>query len=173
MGHEIGSHAAGRCRASLSRRGFLGSLGALILSGAAGTSGVSALAAGEHAKGPAAKAWSLGDFAKNVQAGGPPKDGIPPIDRPKYVGAAEADKLPRPADIVFGLEYGAVVLGASLSAGWPSWPEGAGSTPCPPRSRSRGLDCDHGGCPQLSSYLHARPPGLLKRPVQLAAPRRP
>lgn len=57
----------------------------------------------------AAKPWSLEEFVKNIQAGGPPKDGIPPIDRPKYVAAAEAGKFLKEKDIVFGLDYQGVV----------------------------------------------------------------
>lgn len=57
----------------------------------------------------AAATWSLEDFAKNIQSGGPPKDGIPPIDRPKYVRVAEGDKFLRANDIVFGLEYRGVI----------------------------------------------------------------
>jgi hypothetical protein len=56
-----------------------------------------------------AKAWSLEDFTQNIQSGGPPKDGIPPIDRPKYISAAEADKLLQANDIVFGLNYHGIV----------------------------------------------------------------
>lgn len=52
------------------------------------------------------KGWALEDFAAHIQRGGPPKDGIPPIDRPKYVAAAEADAFLRPGDVVFGLEAG-------------------------------------------------------------------
>ncbi|MBI4608804.1 MAG: DUF3179 domain-containing protein [Candidatus Rokubacteria bacterium] len=86
----------------LSRRGFLGSLGTLVVAGSSGWVGFSALAA-------APKAWSPEDFVKNVQHGGPPKDGIPPIDRPKYVSASGAEKFLRAGDIVFGLEYRGVV----------------------------------------------------------------
>jgi Protein of unknown function (DUF3179) len=57
----------------------------------------------------AAKAWSLQDFTQHIQSGGPPKDGIPPIDRPKYISAAEAEKLLKPNDIVFGLDRHGVV----------------------------------------------------------------
>lgn len=56
-----------------------------------------------------AKAWPLEDFTQNVQSGGPPKDGIPPIDRPKYISAAESDKFLQAKDIVFGLDYRGVV----------------------------------------------------------------
>lgn len=90
----------------LSRRAFLASLGALV-GGYSARPGVLPLAAAQQ--GPralAAATWSLEDFAKNIQAGGPPKDGIPPIDRPKYVPAADAEKFLRAGDVVFGLEYG-------------------------------------------------------------------
>ena len=56
-----------------------------------------------------AKAWSPEDFAQNIQSGGPPKDGIPPIDKPKYIPAAEAEKFLKPNDIVFGLAYQGVI----------------------------------------------------------------
>jgi len=56
-----------------------------------------------------ARAWSLEDFTKNIQSGGPPKDGIPPVDKPKYVAAAEAEKSLKPNDIVFGLNYSGTV----------------------------------------------------------------
>ena len=42
---------------------------------------------------------------KNMQSGGPPKDGIPSIDNPKYVSASEADKTLTPTDKVFGINY--------------------------------------------------------------------
>ncbi|MBI4523331.1 MAG: DUF3179 domain-containing protein [Deltaproteobacteria bacterium] len=51
------------------------------------------------------KAWSLEEFTKNIQSGGPPKDGIPPIDHPKYISAADSEKFLKPNDIVFGLAY--------------------------------------------------------------------
>lgn len=56
-----------------------------------------------------AKAWSLEDFTQNIQSGGPPKDGIPPIDRPKYVSATASEKFLKANDIVFGLDYQRVV----------------------------------------------------------------
>lgn len=46
---------------------------------------------------------------KNVASGGPPKDGIPAVDKPQYTSAAEADKWLVPEDIVFGIEYKGVV----------------------------------------------------------------
>jgi hypothetical protein len=56
-----------------------------------------------------AKPWSLEDFTRNIKAGGPPKDGIPPIDKPKYVSAAAPEKFLQPNDIVFGLDSHGVV----------------------------------------------------------------
>jgi hypothetical protein len=84
---------------ALSRREFI----ALI--------GTTAIASGTlwETRSVEAKAWSLEDFTQNIQSGGPPKDGIPPIDRPKYVSAAEAEKFLKSDDIVFGLVYQAVV----------------------------------------------------------------
>jgi hypothetical protein len=41
---------------------------------------------------------------RNVVSGGPPKDGIPSIDQPKYTTAKEADEWLLPNDIVFGLQ---------------------------------------------------------------------
>ncbi|MEX0802522.1 MAG: DUF3179 domain-containing protein [Candidatus Binatia bacterium] len=52
-----------------------------------------------------AKAWSLEDFTRNIQSGGPPRDGIPPIDRPKYISAADSEKFLKANDIVFGLAH--------------------------------------------------------------------
>jgi hypothetical protein len=46
---------------------------------------------------------------KNVASGGPPKDGIPAIEKPQYTSAAEADKWLVPEDVIFGVEYGGLV----------------------------------------------------------------
>lgn len=46
---------------------------------------------------------------KNVAAGGPPKDGIPAVDRPQYTSAAEANRWLVPEDVVFGIEYQGLV----------------------------------------------------------------
>jgi len=43
---------------------------------------------------------------RNVMSGGPPKDGIPSIDQPKYTTAKEADEWLLPNDIVFGMQEG-------------------------------------------------------------------
>ncbi|MGH3680927.1 MAG: DUF3179 domain-containing protein [Natronosporangium sp.] len=47
---------------------------------------------------------SLDVLADNVVSGGPPKDGIPPIDRPQFVAAADA-RFPDEDDFVFGLVH--------------------------------------------------------------------
>ena len=85
---------------AFSRREFLALLGSTAMAA------TPLWKAGSSSEG---KAWSLADFTQNIQSGGPPKDGIPPIDRPKYVSAAEADKFLRSNDIVFGLAYQGVV----------------------------------------------------------------
>lgn len=48
----------------------------------------------------------LARFKDNVVSGGPGKDGIPPIDEPKFVAAEELDELLEPEDRIFVLEYG-------------------------------------------------------------------
>lgn len=42
---------------------------------------------------------------QNAVSGGPPKDGIPSIDNPKYTTAKEADSWLKLNDIVFGVDY--------------------------------------------------------------------
>lgn len=84
---------------SLSRRDFLALLGATAIVG-------SSLG---RVRTSQAKAWSVEDLTQHIQSGGPPKDGIPPIDRPKYVSAADADKFLKSKDIVFGLNRHGVV----------------------------------------------------------------
>lgn len=44
-------------------------------------------------------------IAQNIRSGGPPKDGIPPIDNPQYVSAQEANTFLKDTDIVFGINY--------------------------------------------------------------------
>jgi hypothetical protein len=84
---------------TVSRREFLTLLGSAVAAG----SSVFRARTGQ------ARAWSLEDFTKNIQSGGPPKDGIPSVDKPKYVAAAEAEKFLKPNDIVFGLTYQGMV----------------------------------------------------------------
>ncbi len=52
----------------------------------------------------------LHEYEKNLNAGGPPPDGIPPIDKPEYWTASEAEEYLNDADIVFGLALGGVIL---------------------------------------------------------------
>lgn len=54
----------------------------------------------------------LGGFerlADAIVSGGPPRDGIPAVDSPRFVSAAEADAFLKDSDIVFGLVYEGVV----------------------------------------------------------------
>lgn len=51
----------------------------------------------------------LDEFAGNVVSGGPPKDGIPSIDSPKYVSPDKAGTFLKMNDVVFGLDYQGVV----------------------------------------------------------------
>lgn len=51
----------------------------------------------------------LDEFAKNIASGGPPKDGIPPIDNPRYVSSDKADAFLSKNDVVFGLEHNETV----------------------------------------------------------------
>jgi len=45
----------------------------------------------------------------NMVTGGPPKDGIPSIDNPKYITAGEADTFLDDKDIIYGFDYKGVV----------------------------------------------------------------
>jgi hypothetical protein len=51
----------------------------------------------------------LAAFDAHVVRGGPPKDGIPSIDSPKFLTAAEADGFLGSTDIVFGVDFRGVV----------------------------------------------------------------
>ncbi len=42
---------------------------------------------------------------REIQGGGPPRDGIPALDSPKFVAAAEADRLLGDSDLVLGVEF--------------------------------------------------------------------
>ena len=46
----------------------------------------------------------LGD----IQPGGPPKNGIPALDHPSFISAADGDQVLKPSDIVLGLEFDGV-----------------------------------------------------------------
>ena len=43
------------------------------------------------------------DLRGEARSGGPPKDGIPSIDDPKFVSADGADGFLDPGDVVFGV----------------------------------------------------------------------
>ncbi len=43
-----------------------------------------------------------------IQGGGPPRDGIPALNQPAFVSAAEADRRLRASDQVIGLSFGGV-----------------------------------------------------------------
>lgn len=47
----------------------------------------------------------LKQLEQNAISGGPPKDGIPAIDKPQYTTAPEADKWLLPNDVVLGVVY--------------------------------------------------------------------
>ena len=44
-------------------------------------------------------------IARNLQSGGPPKDGIPAIDNPNYVSVELANSFVEEDEIVFGINY--------------------------------------------------------------------
>ncbi|MCI0618679.1 DUF3179 domain-containing protein, partial [bacterium] len=45
----------------------------------------------------------LAMIERNMVSGGPDRDGIPAIDKPAYIGVAEADAFIKPDDKVFGI----------------------------------------------------------------------
>jgi len=51
---------------------------------------------------------SPADLRERARSGGPPKDGIPSIDDPQFVGASDADFLD-PGDPVFGVVLAGLV----------------------------------------------------------------
>ncbi len=54
----------------------------------------------------AAQTPDLERLDEAVVSGGPGKDGIPPIDEPRFVSAKEMDDILKPDDMVFVLDYG-------------------------------------------------------------------
>lgn len=52
------------------------------------------------------QAQEMSRFEEAIVSGGPGKDGIPSIDKPRFVSAREMDDLLEPADAVFVLDYG-------------------------------------------------------------------
>ncbi|MEE8232411.1 MAG: DUF3179 domain-containing protein [Thermoplasmata archaeon] len=100
-----------------SRRTFiklaLGLGGAAFVAGLAGPPLASRLLAGGTGGGgtgtqPTGPCAEFASFQSNIRGGGPPKDGIPPIDNPQFMSAEAADDFLRPTDIVFGLDSGGV-----------------------------------------------------------------
>ena len=49
-------------------------------------------------------------FEANIRSGGPPPDGIPPIESPTYVSIEEADGVLDDRDVVFLVDYSGEVL---------------------------------------------------------------
>lgn len=47
--------------------------------------------------------FPLEEYVQNTLSGGPPKDGIPAIDQPRFVTARRADRFLAPDDIIFGV----------------------------------------------------------------------
>jgi hypothetical protein len=58
---------------------------------------------------PADEEQFLSLLQKNVASGGPPKDGIPAIEKPRYTSAAEAERWLLPEDVVFGVDHAGFV----------------------------------------------------------------
>lgn len=91
----------------VTRRRFLG-----LSLAAAGAIGMTFLLGDRYQSNPVwaqSSSSRLDEFARNAISGGPPKDGIPPIENPQYATVAEADKFLQPDDVVFGLDYKGVV----------------------------------------------------------------
>lgn len=87
-------------RARFTRRRFL------ELSAAAGLAAACAPAEAVPSPGATPTAQRDADpLAGNIVSGGPPKDGIPPIDQPRFVASGELDRLLKPEDRVFILDY--------------------------------------------------------------------
>jgi len=51
----------------------------------------------------------LHEFEINIKSGGPPPDGIPPIEDPIYIDVEEANAYLNDADIVFGFVQDGVI----------------------------------------------------------------
>ncbi|MHA2105087.1 MAG: DUF3179 domain-containing protein [Candidatus Hodarchaeales archaeon] len=54
--------------------------------------------------------WTAEELSDNVKWGGVGKDGIPPIENPKYVSGLAADSYLLDTDIVFGLDFNGQVI---------------------------------------------------------------
>jgi hypothetical protein len=51
---------------------------------------------------------------EDIRGGGPPKDGIPSLDRPKFVTAKEAERFLNPGDRVLAVEQNGVAKAYSI-----------------------------------------------------------
>lgn len=103
--HSVEGSGPGR---TITRRRFLAAIAGLA--GAGGLSyvlvrGLGARGSFEDGTSAAREGSPFDDFARNVTSGGPPKDGIPAIDEPRFVPARDAGFLSDP-DVVFGLVHG-------------------------------------------------------------------
>jgi hypothetical protein len=49
--------------------------------------------------------FQLDAYQASIRSGGPGKDGIPAIDKPRFWNASEADRFLRPKDVVFGVVH--------------------------------------------------------------------
>lgn len=47
--------------------------------------------------------YDFDELRRNIRSGGPPKDGIPSIDEPKFIDAQAGDQILDPGDVVFGV----------------------------------------------------------------------
>ena len=113
-------------RPRYSRRGFLAAAGIAALAGCTGSSGGTPDDGGGSKDQPDAMTETGGDTSpplasstlplpmtgeqlrQEVRDGGPPKDGIPSIDKPKFIDAATADEQLNDGDVVFGVTRGDV-----------------------------------------------------------------
>jgi hypothetical protein len=89
------------------RRQFL-EITSVSVTGLTATGFLGMRAAGAQAEQRPATATPTPDleaFADNIMSGGPPKDGIPAVDEPRFVAAEEMDYLLKPQDRVFVLAY--------------------------------------------------------------------
>jgi len=82
-------------------------LAGMLLAGSHWVPGMAAAQAGPALSPDEEKFLSL--LRRNVASGGPPKDGIPAIEKPQYTSAAEADQWLTPDDVVFGVNHAGLV----------------------------------------------------------------
>lgn len=91
----------------ITRRRFLeiSCLGAAGLAAGCASAGTYSSQESAESSGPA-QTPDLERLNEAVVSGGPGKDGIPPIDAPRFVSIEEMDDLLKPEDVVFVLDYG-------------------------------------------------------------------